>query len=38
MGDGNPALQDAAFRHALGFAIDRDVIIERAYQGAGDPA
>jgi peptide/nickel transport system substrate-binding protein len=37
MGDGNPALQDAAFRHALGFAIDRDVIIERAYQGAGDP-
>ena len=26
-----------AFRHALGFAIDRDVIVERVYQGAGDP-
>jgi peptide/nickel transport system substrate-binding protein len=37
MGDGNPALEDAAFRYALGFAIDRDVIVDRAYQGAGDP-
>jgi len=37
MGDGNPALQDPAFRYALGFAIDRDQIIERVYQGAGLP-
>lgn len=35
IGDGNPALQDADFRYALGFAIDRDVIIEKVYQGGG---
>ena len=28
---------DPAFREALGYAIDRDVIIDRAYHGAGDP-
>lgn len=38
IGDGNPALQDLAFRQALGWAIDRDVIVEKAYQGAGVPA
>ena len=38
MGDPNPALLDPAFRFALGYAIDRDLLIERAYQGAGDPA
>ena len=37
MGDGNPALQDPAFRYALGFAIDREQILERVYQGAGLP-
>lgn len=37
IGDGNPAVQDPAFRYALGFAIDRKQIIERVYQGAGLP-
>ncbi|MGZ8742133.1 MAG: ABC transporter substrate-binding protein [Nocardioides sp.] len=37
MGDPNPAVLDPAFRYALGFAIDRDLIVERAYQGAGVP-
>ncbi len=37
IGDGHPALQDPAFRFALNFAIDRDQIIAKAYQGAGQP-
>lgn len=37
IGDGNPALQDQAFRHALGYAVDRQLIIDRVYQGAGQP-
>lgn len=37
MGDGNPALKDAKFRRALGYALDRDRIITTAYQGAGKP-
>ena len=37
LGDPNPAVLDPAFRYALGFAIDRDLIVERAYQGAGVP-
>ena len=37
IGDPNPALLDPKFRHALGYAIDRDVIIEKVYQGAGEP-
>jgi peptide/nickel transport system substrate-binding protein len=37
MGDPNPAVLDPAFRYALGFAIDRDLLVERAYQGAGSP-
>ena len=36
IGDGNPALLDPAFRFALGYALDRDRIIERAYQGGGE--
>ena len=36
IGDGHEALKDPAFRYALQFAIDRDLIVERAYQGAGD--
>ncbi|HSV38721.1 MAG TPA: ABC transporter substrate-binding protein [Nocardioidaceae bacterium] len=35
LGDGNPALKDPKFRHALGYALDLDTLIERAYQGAG---
>ena len=34
IGDGNPALQDPAFRHALGYALDVDRLVESAYQGA----
>ena len=37
MGDPNPAVLDPEFRHALGYAIDRDVIVDRAYHGAGEP-
>lgn len=37
IGDGHPALADRDFRHALGYALDRDQIIEKAYQGAGIP-
>lgn len=37
IGDGNPALQDPAFRRALGYAVDRQLIIDRVYQGAGQP-
>ncbi len=37
IGDGHEALKDPAFRYALQFAIDRELIVERAYQGAGDP-
>ncbi len=35
IGDGNPALKDPAFRHALGYALDLDQIVSKAYQGAG---
>jgi peptide/nickel transport system substrate-binding protein len=34
IGDGNPALKDPAFRHALGYAIDYDAVVDRVYQGA----
>jgi peptide/nickel transport system substrate-binding protein len=37
LGDGNPALQDPAFRHALGYALDIDRLVEAAYQGAAVP-
>ncbi len=37
IGDGNPVLQDQKFRHALGYAVDNDTIIEKAYYGAGKP-
>ena len=37
IGDGNPALRDPEFRHALGYAIDVDRLAETAYQGALDP-
>lgn len=35
IGDGNPALKDPKFRHALGYALDLDLLNERVYQGAG---
>ena len=34
IGDGNPALKDPKFRHALGYAIDQDRLLEAAYQGS----
>jgi peptide/nickel transport system substrate-binding protein len=37
MGDPNPAVLNADFRFALNFAIDREQLIDKAYQGAGDP-
>ncbi|MGB0099709.1 MAG: ABC transporter substrate-binding protein, partial [Nocardioides sp.] len=37
IGDGNPALEDPAFRHALGWGIDLDQLIDKVYQGAGKP-
>ena len=38
IGDPNPAVQDPKFRFALNFAIDREQIIDKAYQGAAEPA
>ena len=38
MGDGNPALRDPAFRHALGYAVDTEQIAKTAYQGAAEAA
>ena len=38
IGDPNPAVLDPKFRHALGFAIDRQQMVDKVYQGAGDPA
>lgn len=37
IGNVNPAVLDPAFRYALGFAVDLEQIVEKAYQGAGDP-
>jgi peptide/nickel transport system substrate-binding protein len=37
LGDGNPALQDPAFRYALGYALDLDRLAESAYQGGAEP-
>jgi peptide/nickel transport system substrate-binding protein len=37
IGDPNPAIRDVRFRHALGYALDRNLIIKKAYQGAGQP-
>ena len=35
IGDGNPALKDPKFRHALGYALDLNKIKSTVYQGAG---
>jgi len=37
IGDGNPALLDPKFRHALGYAVDTEQIVKTAYQGAAIP-
>jgi peptide/nickel transport system substrate-binding protein len=37
IGDGNPALLDPKFRHALGYAVDTEQIVKTAYQGAAEP-
>jgi peptide/nickel transport system substrate-binding protein len=37
VGDPNPAVKDQAFRYALNWAINREQLIQAAYQGAGDP-
>ena len=37
IGDGHEALEDQDFRYALNFALDRQQIVDKAYQGAGEP-
>jgi peptide/nickel transport system substrate-binding protein len=37
IGDGNKAVQDPKFRHALGYALDLNRLVRSAYQGAGTP-
>ncbi len=37
LGDGNPALKDPKFRHALGYALDKDRLMKTAYQDAAEP-
>jgi peptide/nickel transport system substrate-binding protein len=37
IGDPNPAVLDAKFRHALGWGMDLDQLISKVYQGAGQP-
>jgi peptide/nickel transport system substrate-binding protein len=34
IGDANPAVLDAKFRHALGWAVDTEQIVRTAFQGA----
>jgi peptide/nickel transport system substrate-binding protein len=38
IGDGNPALKDRRFRHALGYAVDLKRVVSSAFQGAAEPA
>jgi peptide/nickel transport system substrate-binding protein len=37
MGDGNAALKDPKFRHALGYAVDTERLVRSAFQGAASP-
>src|SRR4051812_47438075 len=37
IGNPNPAMLDAKFRHALGFALNVPQLIQKVYQGAGLP-
>lgn len=38
IGDPNPAVLDSKFRFALNYAIDREQLVSKAYQGAATPA
>ncbi|TIC86608.1 ABC transporter substrate-binding protein [Nocardioides sp. GY 10127] len=35
LGDPNPAVLDPAFRYAIGLGIDRQQLVDKVYQGAG---
>lgn len=35
---GNPALEDLAFRQAINYAIDKEAIVDRVYDGLAEPA
>ena len=37
IGNPNPAVLDPKFRYAIGFAIDRDQIVDKVYQGGALP-
>ena len=37
IGDPNPAVLDPKFREALGYAVDRDQLVRKVYQGAALP-
>ncbi|HET6938672.1 MAG TPA: ABC transporter substrate-binding protein [Nocardioides sp.] len=37
IGDGNPAVLDPTFRHALGWAVDNNQIVKTAFQGGALP-
>jgi peptide/nickel transport system substrate-binding protein len=37
IGNPNPAVLDPKFRYALNYAIDRNVLVKKAYQGAASP-
>lgn len=37
IGDPNPAVLDPKFRQALGYAVDRDQLVRKVYQGAALP-
>jgi peptide/nickel transport system substrate-binding protein len=37
IGDANPAMRDVKFRRAIGYALDLNLVIKKAYQGAGLP-
>src|SRR6478672_3798645 len=37
IGNPNPAMLDPKFRHALGYAVNTDQLVQKVYQGAGLP-
>lgn len=37
IGNPNPAMLDPKFRHALGYAVDTNQLVQKVYQGAGLP-
>ncbi len=37
IGDGHPALLDPEFRRALAYTVDNDEIVDKVYDGAGEP-